>query len=484
MIRKILCSLLVAVLILGVVSCGSGGTDSDIQTTAGTDTSAETEASIISLLEERDFDGYKFRILGEKMRDYYFVEEMTGDVVEDAVFERNQTVEQMYNVDLEYHLVEWKEAPNVIQAQVLAGTNDYDLLTSTHLNLGQLLVAGYFVSWNNIPYVNLDQPWYVSSANETYSIGNKYMLLFGEFLESNVQNAWVMMYNMRLTENYGITGLYDTVDNGTWTVDYFLSLISGIREDLNGDGEFGENDFYGFYTDKYAAVDSWGRSFGLSAVKKDSDNYPVLDFMSEGAVTAMEKLYDMYYANDAIYGELNAFTQDKGFRAGSGIFSNLLLVMLNNDEMRAMEDDYGILPYPKYNEADNVYKTHLDGTFSAQMVSVAQPQDWWERTGIITEALNALGYDMVVPALYEVAFKMKLSRDDDSARMLDYVLEGRSYSFDSLDESVFPFSPNRVLRQTLVQNKTRDISSFYASNESAAQAWIESMIDTFNESEG
>lgn len=482
MLKKIACLFITALLIFSIYACGNDS-GSETGTVSGVDTGAKEETSIINSLESRNFEGYKFRILGEKMRDYYYIEEMSGDVVEDSVYERNQTVEQLYNLDLEYHIVEWKQAPNVIQAQVLSGLNDYDLLTSTHLNLGQLLVAGYFISWNNIPYINLDRPWYVESANETYSIGDKYMLLFGEFLESNVQNSWVMVYNMRMTENYGITGLYEVVDNGTWTYDYFLSLITDIREDLNGDGAYTETDFYGFYTDQYAAVDSWGRSFGLSAIKKDADNYPILDLMNEGTITAAERLYDMYYDNAAVYGLLGAFQQGSGFASGRGVFSNMLLVMLNSDEMRAMEDNYGILPYPKYYESDSVYKTHLDGTFSAQMISVAQPEEWWERTGIITEALNALGYDMVVPALYEVAFKMKLSRDDDSARMLDYVLEGRSYSFDSLDESVFPFSPNRILRQTLIQGKNRDITSYYAANETAAIAWIDSMIETFNTSE-
>ena len=83
--------------------------------------------------------------------------------------------------------------------------------------------------------VNLTQPYYVQDANHAYSIGGHVKLLFGDFMDSNIKKAYVMLFNKRLTEEYGIEGLYETVDDGKWTIDYFSNLVKDIHNDLNGD---------------------------------------------------------------------------------------------------------------------------------------------------------------------------------------------------------------------------------------------------------
>jgi len=150
--------------------------------------------------------------------------------------------------------------------------------------------------------------------------------------------------------------------------------------------------------------------------------------------------------------------------------------------MRDMEDDYGILPTPKYQAEDPGYSTHLDGTFSAQMIMVSQPESEFERTGTITEALNAYSRQIVVPAIYDTALKVKVTRDEGSTRMIDYALEGRKFSFDSFDESSFKLSPVNVLRSN-IQGKKDSITSYYESNKSSCEKWIEDMVKAFEESQ-
>lgn len=97
------------------------------------------------------------------------------------------------------------------------------------------------------------------------------------------------------------------------------------------------------------------------------------------------------------------------------------------------------------------------------------------------ETIDKLFSICYIEFVKDITLKTKLSRDDDSIRMLDFVLAGRRYSFDSLDEDNFPLSPVRAMRNLLSQKK-KDIASYYASNEAKAIAWIEKIITAYEES--
>lgn len=481
MLKKLMCFILTFIFLLSVFACAEGddGTAETIATEAET---GPAETSVADMLAKGNFQGHNFTVLGEIMRDYYFAEELNGEVINDAVYNRNTAVEELYNITLDYNLVEWKQATPTIKNLTAADDNAYDLFTATHLYLGSVITGGCFQNWSNIAGVSTDSVWYVRAANETYSIGDNMMLLFGDFLESNVRNSWCMVFNKPKAENYNLPDLYETVDSGKWTIDYLMIITKDIISDLDGDGKMTQTDFYGFATDKYAGIDSFSRTCGLSAISKNEKNYPVLDFYDDNTVAAFEKIVQLYYENtgtlvfDGAFGHIDAV-----FAEGNAVIANTMIIFLMGDKMRAMKDDYGVLPYPKFTEEQEMGYTHLDGTFSCMMVPITQPSADWERTGLIVEALNALGYAYVTPAMYDITLKTKLSRDDDSIRMLDLVLAGRRYSFDSLDEDNFPLSPVRAMRN-LISQKKKDIASYYASNEKGALTWIDKIITAYEES--
>ncbi len=480
--KKFTSLLLCVIFIFTAISCADKSEKADNSSITITESSAEVETSVIETLAKDNFNGHNFMILGEVMRDYYTFEALDGEVIIDAVYNRNAKVEDMYNISLEFNLVEWKTAPKTITNLTASDDNTYDLYTSTHLYLGPIITSGSVQNWNNITSVDTNNPWYVTAANDTYSIGESKLLLFGDFLESNINNCWCMVVNKQKAQDYNLPDLYEAVDTGKWTIDYLMDQTKAIYEDLNGNSKSDEGDFYGFVTDIYAGIDSFSRTCELSAISKDSNNYPVLDFYNEKTVSAYEKLYTLYYECIGTWANKAAFSHiDTMFATGQTVISNTMIIMLMGDTMRDMKDDYGVLPYPKLTESQEMGYTHLDGTFSAMMVPISQPSENWNRTGIITEALNALGYEMVKPAMYDITLKTKISRDEDSIRMMDLILAGRRFSFDSLDEDGFPFSPVRAMRN-LLSVKNKDIASYNAANEKSAINWVEKMIKAYEAS--
>ena len=120
--KRILTILLAGLLAAGLVSCSSGGTNEE---TASADTAGQISANAAeepvkipeepkgngrsevkdSLPETMDFGGTEVRVFsrgGDKDTLMEFsAEEMTGDVVTDAVFEKDRKVEEYLGIDLD-----------------------------------------------------------------------------------------------------------------------------------------------------------------------------------------------------------------------------------------------------------------------------------------------------------------------------------------------------------------------------------------------
>ena len=219
-------------------------------------------AKLSDNLSEADFNGEVFNIFGERqttLSDYFFVEEMSGEIIDDSVFLRNKTVEDRYNIELEFTLVDWDDGAEIIKTYTLAGDNSFYLYTCTHLRLGQLIVERYFVDWQQVDSVDLSLPCYVEKANETYSIGDTMPLLYGDFMESNILRCWHFVFNKRLAEENNLEDQYTAVREGRWTLDYLMNQIKDVSRDLNGDTLWTVDDFYGFATDKLATLDAFSR---------------------------------------------------------------------------------------------------------------------------------------------------------------------------------------------------------------------------------
>ena len=111
-LKRIL-SLLLAALTAGAVfaACGEQASDQPASTTAPAGEAAETEAAetlsdlemramVSDDLPEADYGGYTWRIVTQdQYKNHYFMEEESGDVIDDAVYGRNLRVGERYNIN-------------------------------------------------------------------------------------------------------------------------------------------------------------------------------------------------------------------------------------------------------------------------------------------------------------------------------------------------------------------------------------------------
>jgi hypothetical protein len=149
-------------------------------------------------------------------------------------------------------------------------------------------------------------------------------------------------------------------------------------------------------------------------------------------------------------------------------------------ELRDMKDSYAILPYPKWDESQEMFLTNIYDQYSAFSVpKTVYDDDQLEFAGIIIEALNAESYKQVYPAFYDIALKNKYTEDEDSARMVDIIMEGAnmdfSYMFGETNMQRIPY-----LFRDCINNKKLDIASEYATKQKSLSVSIEKLY-TFYE---
>ncbi len=157
------------------------------------------------------------------------------------------------------------------------------------------------------------------------------------------------------------------------------------------------------------------------------EQIPVLSVGSERSYNVFAKVRDMISDKSAYYQGGDSEILDI-FREGRSLFMTEVLYHANS--MRQSDIEFGILPMPKYDTAQEYYIQCADGFCVSPAVipaTAANP----DRSGFIVEALAEASCKMIKPEYYEVILKSKLSRDEESGEMLDIIY--KNFVIDNAD---------------------------------------------------
>jgi len=169
---------------------------------------------------------------------------------------------------------------------------------------------------------------------------------------------------------------------------------------------------------------------------------------------------------------MNAFSQSHAVFATGNIGASLWATA-------DLDDDMGFLPYPKWDEAQEEYYTMVDG--SHQALAVPTTATKMDMIGAVTEVLNAESWKLVTPAYYDVALKVKATRDMESVAMLDLIVNSRIFDFGYVYDG---WEGPCFLLENLVRAKNTNFESEYAKKEKTINKRYETVIDFFENYEG
>jgi ABC-type glycerol-3-phosphate transport system substrate-binding protein len=458
--------LLLAAMVLALTSCGSEAASVDsTETMNGSETVVESETTAenpFDTLESIDFGGRDFTFVGRlSYEDELCIDEATGDVLDDAVFLRNQRVMEKFNVNFKWE-IGTSEYSDLGKTAILAGEDVYDALMIHSRMAFNFMQQELLHDWNeDMPYNNLSAPWWSQDMRENIAIGNKIYFMSGDISYYFLADTQIMLFNKQVFTDLGLDFPYQTVRDGKWTFETMTQLAKQGTWDVNGDGKIdAENDHIGYITTKWRGPNFCYIAQGTRLVTLDKDKLPQLTLNVERAADIYMRYMEFLNSDSALMnGEVESAEMMQQWMSGRVMFFDGLLKYASN--MRDMEDDFGIIPLPKYDEAQDVYYSTPGAGINFFAVPITVEDT--ECVSAILEGLAILGHQDIIPTYYDTVLKSKYSRDEESAEMLDLIHENIIVDFGA---QIYSHNSNKLnsIGYFLSEGK-ENFASFYAENE-------------------
>ena len=442
-ISRLVCVLLACLMLLPIVACGKTEGDAPTTTTAvdgtaATTTAAQTshETTLPAETEHTDENGYERDDLdpalhfGDKTvnllhwndaeHEEFVAETANGELINDAIYTRNQTIEDRLGVKLNFIGTAGdtnNEEPFALKlsTSISAGDHVYDLISAYSYTTGMCAARNLLYDLSSVDHLDFEKPWWPKLLIDQCTINNKLLFVSGDASANVIYTMYVTFFNKDLLQANKLEDPSKLVAEGKWTIDKQFEMCKGVYSDLNGNGvkDVGDQSGLYIYTLHFDAF-LWGSNIFI--VDSMGDNFKFADdFLGEKTVNLQEKIKSFIYdTNDGF------LTTDK---ANNHLFFGEGLSLFWNDRCHrailytADNVSYGILPIPKYNEEQEGHITLLGNTFS--LYGIPQDSQDPDFAGAVLECWASESYRTVTPAVYELSFKYKYSQDDVSAQMFD-----------------------------------------------------------------
>jgi len=465
--------------LLSVASCGEEGTQTPEQNTNANlpETSIQEEADTSPRAEDLgqyDFGGYEFRIVAydEYPADF---NEPTANIIDNSIYERNTHVEEVLNIkftETRYPYAQYNDVNTLMRNAGLAQSDDYDLYTVVHRHAHTAVLEGFVPAASDMPSVDLTQPWYLQELNKSLIINDTMLLAYSAY--DKKPGGYAVFFNKKIISELDLDNPYQLVDDGTWTSERMYTMAQEAISDVDGNGKMEVGDRFGIITEQDNLVDLVYRGSGERLVDF-SVNPPVVN-TSERLVDVCSMVTPYSKIKGFIFNPFTEFgqTEDSRFKGNEEFAADRALFLVRGTNtltaLGNMESDYGIVPFPKYNEEQDRYYVGIDGSLIA--VPLGSSADL-SRVCLVKEALAIESLRYTYPAYYENALKNRYVRDEDSIRMLELITNSNIFD---LGASIWADIVREPWMNNIVAGNDNFISAIQKKEKQAAKV-ISELLD-------
>ncbi|MBO5257061.1 MAG: hypothetical protein J6N32_06120 [Clostridia bacterium] len=431
-------------------------------------------------LEDVKFDGRIYTVLyrdeAEHLREID-ADELTGDIINDAIFTRTQEIEERFGMELARLPVSEGNLNNTFTNSVSAGDRSFDIAFQHMIMTASLAAGGVTMNWYDMPHLNFEKPWWTSSVKEL-TVNDIMYVTASDYCLNTFEMAWCLIFNKQMMENLGIsTTPYDLVQENSWTLDAYYAMVQNVSNDSNGDGEMTDADTYGinsYGSPWLASISNYWWACGETISRFDDNGMPYFAMDSEKTQIVFEKMYALLVDDNISYWDQ---TQGKNmiFWQDQALFASMMIrdVEVNRDK----DLGYGLVPYPKYDEQQEQYLNLVDGHASVMALPVTLSEEDRDFVGTMIEAFSAATFNDILPAYYNTAMQTKFAQDETMPLMLDLIREGRVFNFGY----VYDTTINRDILVNLITSKSTELASKVASVKKPTEKYYERVTKTFGD---
>lgn len=434
LLTKLLALSLALLMLVAGAACsnqGEGDTTTDEANASADVTEPQTESPYDengylkdSLDPSLNFKDSEFNILywSDREHEEYVVESQNGDLVNDAIYDRNLKVEERLGVKFNFigckgNASTKQEFLNAVDNSYKASDHAYDMVSAHSMCLGLVASEGLLLDLNTCDYLDWEKPWWPETLINEATISNRLFFASGDISANVIYMMYVTFFNKQMLDDLQLESPYDLVEKNQWTLDKMQELAQGIYLDSNGDGKVNLGDTFGEYA--YTLhLDAYLIGSGIRIIDT-ANNTLSLDasFVDEKADNLTTQLSKYFHDNSRAFLITANKTVHQYFSAGQSLFwTDRCRQAITFKEKEAT---FGIVPVPKWNSEQTNYATCLGNPFSLYgiMVDCAEA----DRSAAVMECYASESYRILSPALYETTMKYRFTDDAVSSRMFDIV---------------------------------------------------------------
>lgn len=429
---KRLLVLLLAALMLASLLAGCADTGDTPEDT----TAAEEQTNVLDNLNvpDKKYDGKEFMFLTRDAAEWTTVDiyaaEQTTDPIVDAVYRRNDMIQTKY--DFKILETQVQDPLAAVEKDVKGGAGEFDAIVQKLGQCATIATKNYLHNLKDVPYMDFDQSWWDQKALEGLSIGNKVYFATGDLLTSDNDGTFIVMFNKDIAEDNGLENIYELVNNKEWTFQKMYDMAKVAVKDLNGNSKMEhDQDVLGTattgnssYCMMYAA--------GIVITAKNENDVPEYVLDVERAVDVIPLSYSIIGDKNMALNMNTAGGSTDVVENGKTCFGNGHALFFQECmqcviRLRSYDVEFGVVPFPMYNEEQGQYYSHMNEVGGMVSVPTSVVGDDLEQIGAVIETMAAYSVDTLTPAYYEISLISKSTRDEESRPMIDLILANRIY---------------------------------------------------------
>lgn len=435
--RIIALALVLVMMITALCACTTGGNDGT--TDSGTknglpDTGTPSQSVTDSTTKEPSYyetpDDLGTMNLGKTIhvlcwnaeQPEFEIREQTGDDISDAIFFKNQAVENRLGVTLDFKTTagDYNHRKEFIEAVEAGKTSrDYDIVACYSLTSSSLALKGLSSDLLSLNYLSFEKPWWPESLVSQATVNGKLYFASGDISTNLLHMMYATFFNKTMFEEMSeLQGVdpYKLVTTKQWTLKKMIRLCESVSGTQAGEKIYGlsirDINYDAFYT-----------SCGLKSIEK-TDNGLVIsaDFKpdSQKTLDLIDTLVEFITGMYAL--PVAGGSSAKPFAENRALFTidRAYLPLVSQNMIEAGDNiKFGVLPCPMYDQKQSNYSTVLG--FPYTMYQIASYSENQNEAAAVLECLAAEGFRRVTPVLFEKTMKVRNTSDTNAAAMYDII---------------------------------------------------------------
>ena len=408
--------------------------------TAGTPNTDTPDASADERGDPVDYNGVRFTITNaapDELATTWTVVEEVGLILEDTIYKRTLKVEERHNIAVE----EVQCDVDSVRRNILAGEKSGDIIDIDAASAIDLARDGLLYRLDEADELDFADEWWDNNLIDDLRLDYAFAAV-GDANVSVNDATEILAFNPQLAEDMRLGDLYSAVYDGSWTIDRLNMLSREVGRDYDGDGIMNENDVYGLLApERDALVGLWVGMDRTSAEWGEDESLQPLPTADAGFYELVGRLenwlndYGMSYDgaafaadgtsdSDAVIDAVDSGLKNM-FVSGNGLFWSAGLGELRG--VRKDGIDFGILPYPKSDAAQEDYISRVKNC-AVSVIPVTVEN--FKMSAEVLNLLNMVSREYLPEAYFADIVLTK--KGEDIWNMYDLILANRRFDLGDL----------------------------------------------------